>query len=74
MTTTHLYPSKNPIHDQWLSRLIDSLFPYRFQRFGKYGYFQKLDEKMSYNDGQIACSKLFGHIIEFDERVQLHGK
>ena len=29
---------------------------------------------MSYNDGQIACSKLFGHIIEFDERVPNYGK
>ena len=39
---------------------------YGFQRVGKHGYFQKLEEKMTYEDGQKACSKIFGHIIEFD--------
>ena len=39
---------------------------YGFKRIGKYGYFQKLEEKMTYEDGQKACSKIFGHIIEFD--------
>ena len=39
---------------------------YGFERIGKYGYFQKLEEKMTYEDGQKACSKIFGHIIEFD--------
>lgn len=38
-----------------------------FGRIGKYGYFQKLDEKMTYEDGQKACSKIFGQVIEFDE-------
>ena len=40
---------------------------YGFERVGKYGYFQKLDEKMTYGDGQKACSKIFGQIIEFNE-------
>ena len=40
---------------------------YGFERIGKYGYFQKLEEKMTYEDGQKTCSKIFGHIIEFDE-------
>ena len=40
---------------------------YGFERIGKYGYFQKLDEKMTYEDGQKACSKIFGQVIEFDE-------
>ena len=39
---------------------------YGFERIGKYGYFQKLEEKMTYEDGQKACSKIFGHIIEFN--------
>ena len=38
-----------------------------FERIGKYGYFQKLEEKMTYEDGQKTCSKIFGHIIEFNE-------
>ena len=50
------------------------LFLYRFNRIGKYGYFQKLEEKMAYNEGQKACSKLYGHIVEFDERVPNYGK
>ena len=40
---------------------------YGFERIGKYGYFQKLEEKMTYEDGQKTCSKIFGHIIEFNE-------
>ena len=39
---------------------------YGFERIGKYGYFQKLEENMTYEDGQKACSKIFGHIIEFN--------
>ena len=42
---------------------------YGFERIGKYGYFQKLDEKMTYKDGQKACSKIFGQVIEFNETM-----
>ena len=51
-----------------------------FERFGKYGYFLKLEgkkeeedrwgyrrivgKKMNYSEGQKACSKLYGHILE----------
>ena len=36
-----------------------------YERINDLGYFQKLSEKMSYADGQIECSKIFGHIVEF---------
>ena len=39
-----------------------------YVRVGDFGYFQKLDDKMSYEDGQAACHELHGKIIESDER------
>ena len=39
-----------------------------YVRVGDFGYFQKLDDKMSYEDGQAACHELHGNIIESDER------
>ena len=39
-----------------------------YVKVGEFGYFQKLDHKMSYMDGQAACQKLHGKIIESDER------
>ena len=36
-----------------------------YERINDLGYFQKLSEKMNYADGQIECSKIFGHIVEF---------
>ena len=64
---------KNVVED--LKFDLDLLKPFNgFQRIGKYGYFRKLEEKMSYNNGQKACSKLFGHIVEFDEREQHNSK
>ena len=41
-----------------------------YVRVGDFGYFQKLDDKMSYEDGQAACHKLHGKIIESDERYK----
>ena len=41
-----------------------------FLRVGEYGYFQKLKDKMSYKDGQAACNKIHGKIIESDERYE----
>ena len=51
-----------------------------FERVGKYGYFLKLDgeieergyrrivgKKMNYSEGQKACSKLYGHILEIPD-------
>ena len=38
-----------------------------YVKVGEFGYFQKLDQKMSYMDGQAACHKLHGKIIESDE-------
>ena len=40
----------------------------QYVKIGEFGYFQKLDHKMSYADGQAACQKLHGKIIESDER------
>ncbi len=75
MTAHLLYPSKKASTGSTITQILNTLlFLYRFQRIGNYGYFQMLDEKLSYNDGQIACSKLFGHIVEFDERVPSYGK
>ena len=39
-----------------------------FRKAGNFGYFQKLDNKMSYFDGQDACRKMHGKIIESDDR------
>ena len=39
-----------------------------YVKIGEFGYFQKLDHKMSYLDGQAACHKLHGKIIESDEK------
>ena len=41
-----------------------------FARVGEFGYFQKLEDKMSYEDGQTACHKIHGKIIESDERYK----
>ena len=50
-----------------------------FERVGKYGYFLKLEgkkedkvpgfpsKKMNYSEGQKACSKLYGHILEIPD-------
>ena len=51
-----------------------------FERVGKYGYFLRLDgeieergytrivgKKMNYSEGQKACSKLYGHILEIPD-------
>ena len=39
-----------------------------FLKAGEFGYFQKLSDKMNFNDGQAACQKIHGKIIESDER------
>ena len=39
-----------------------------FLKVENFGYFQKLEDKMSYFDGQDACQKIHGKIIESDER------
>ena len=39
-----------------------------FRKAGGFGYFQILHDKMSYFDGQAACHKIHGKIIECDER------
>ena len=40
-----------------------------FLKVENFGYFQKLEDKMSYEDGQAACHNLHGKIIESDERI-----
>ena len=39
-----------------------------YVKVGKFGYFQKLENKMSFRNGQVACTKIHGKIIESDER------
>ena len=39
-----------------------------YVRVGEFGYFQKLENKMSFRNGQVACNKIHGKIIESDER------
>ena len=39
-----------------------------FLKVENFGYFQKLEDKMNYFDGQDACHKIHGKIIESDER------
>ena len=57
-----------------------------FERVGKYGYFLKLEgkkeeedrwgyrrivgKKMNYSEGQKACSKLYGHILEIPDQLR----
>ena len=36
-----------------------------YERINDLGYFQKLPKKMNYAEGQIACSQIFGHVVEF---------
>ena len=39
---------------------------FSYDSIGKFGHFQKL-KRMNYKTGQTACSKIYGHIIEFNE-------
>ena len=48
-------------------RISENSFAH-YVKVGEFGYFQKLDHKMGYMDGQAACQKLHGKIIESDER------
>ena len=48
--------------------IIDDLILGPYQKIGHFGYFYKWNQLMDYQRGQKACSKLHGHIIEFDER------
>ena len=46
---------------------------FSYERIGN-SYILKLNEKLSYNDGQEACHKLHGNILEFDERYDYEAK
>ena len=49
-----------------LNKKVENLTKFMaYERINDLGYFQKLSEKMTYADGQIECSKIFGHIVEF---------
>ena len=50
------------------STIAENKLYYGFERVGKYGYFLKLEGKnMNYSEGQKACSKLYGHILEIPD-------
>ena len=56
-------------HEKFVNEKMDSKNSFaEFLKAGEFGYFQKLEDKMSYNDGQAACRKIHGKIIESDER------
>ena len=66
-TPSYLFLRK--IHCEGRKKKVHSKNSYaNYVRVGDFGYFQKLDDKMSYEDGQAACHELHGKIIESDER------
>lgn len=40
----------------------------QYHKIGEFGHFYRMPKLMSYLNGQRACKKVHGHIIEFDER------
>ena len=52
----------------WKEKVLSKNSYANYVRVGDFGYFQKLDDLMSYEDGQAACHELHGKIIESDER------
>ena len=52
----------------WKEKVLSKNSYANYVRVGDFGYFQKLDDKMSFEDGQAACHELHGKIIESDER------
>ena len=50
-----------------MNRRTERYFEY-YKRIDPFGFFQKSPAKMNFNEGQIFCSKIHGHIIEFDEK------
>ena len=36
-----------------------------YHKIGEFGYFQKLNKNKTYAEGQKACSRTWGHIVEF---------
>ena len=36
-----------------------------YHKIGNFGYFQKLNKNKTYAEGQKACSRNWGHIVEF---------
>ena len=49
-----------------MNRRTERYFEY-YKKIDPFGFFQKSPAKMNFNEGQIFCSKIYGHIIEFDE-------
>ena len=49
-----------------MNRRTERYFEY-YKKIDPFGFFQKSPAKMNFNEGQIFCSKIHGHIIEFDE-------
>ena len=40
----------------------------QYRKISDFGHFYRLPKLMNYHDGQTACEKVHGHILEFDER------
>ena len=50
-----------------LRKAIKMIVENNFKKIGTFGYFHKLDQKMTFSDGQVSCEKIHGKIVEFDE-------
>ena len=50
-----------------LRKAIKLIVENNFKKIGTFGYFHKLDQKMTFSGGQVACEKIHGKIVEFDE-------
>ena len=60
------------IRNEKLKQLTKDVESYK--KIGEFGYFQKLNKNMTYTEGQLACSKTWGHIVEFSESYKLNRK
>ena len=50
----------------YLNEKVENLTKFMaYERINDLGYFQKLSKKMDYAEGQMACSQIFGHVVEF---------
>ena len=50
-----------------LRKAIKVIDENNFKKIGTFGYFHKLDQTMTFSDGQASCEKIHGKMVEFDE-------
>ena len=66
--------SNNGVHvraEDILSNIRDDFMDYVsddiYVKVGKYGYFFKFDDRMTFQEGKDRCEQIKGHLVEFDE-------